>query len=109
MSLKNLAKLTRKLLGKTMQTGDGCGADVFICNPQHEYLGRICSWKECAPGLRKSCQAKHCGQRTYLSDDLQLIHLEPSLIAAPPLELWPEIIMRAEIPDDVREELVSQL
>ncbi|MBG7608478.1 MAG: hypothetical protein IZT59_10675 [Verrucomicrobia bacterium] len=107
MSLKKLAKLTRQLLGKTMQTGDGCGADVFLCNPQHEYLGRICSWKTCAPGIRQGCHAQHCGDRAFLNDDLQVVRLDPSIVAEPPLELWPEIITRAEIPDDVREELVT--
>ncbi len=109
MSLATLARLTRQLLGKTMQTGDGCGADVFLCNPQGEYLGRICSWKTCAPGIRQACQAQHCGRRSYLYDDLQNVRLDPALIAEPPLELWPEIIARAEIPDDVREELVAVL
>lgn len=109
MPLKKLATFKRQLLGKTMQTGDGCGVDVFVCNPQREYLGRICSWKNCAPGIRQGCHAQHCGRRTYLYDDLQVARLNPSLIAKPPLELWPEIITRAEIPDDVREELVKQL
>ena len=35
-----LAKRKRQLDGKTMQTGDGCGADVFLCNPEGAYLGR---------------------------------------------------------------------
>jgi len=109
MPLKQLALHTRKLLGKTLQTGDSCGADVFLCNPRQEYLGRICTWKTCQPGIRKSCLAQHCGRRTYLYDDLQNVCLDPSLIAAPPLELWPKIILHAEIPDDVREELVRQL
>ncbi len=109
MPLKNLARLTRQLLVKTMQTGDGCGTDVFLCNPQHEYLGRICSWKTCAPGIRQSCHAQHCGRRSYLYDDLQNVRLDSSLTAGPPLELWPEIITRAEIPDDVREELITQV
>ncbi len=109
MHLEELAKLSRKLLGKTMQTGDGCGADVFLCSPRHEYLGRICTWKICAPGIRKSCHAQNCGHRTYLYDDLQTLRLDPSLIAEPPLELWPEIKIRSEIPEDVRVELVTSL
>ncbi|MEO5716733.1 MAG: UPF0158 family protein [Luteolibacter sp.] len=109
MPLEVLARLTRRLLGKTMQTGDGCGTDVFLCNPRGEYICRICSWKNCAPGIRQSCQAQHCGRRTYLSDDLQHVQLDATLIAAPPLDLWPEIIARTEIPDDVSEELVKLL
>jgi len=109
MPLKTLAKLRRQLSGKTMQTGDGCGADVFLCNPQGEYLGRVCSWTTCAPGIRQGCHAQHCGHRIYLYDDLQVVRLDPTLIAEPPLELWPEIITRTEIPDDVREELITKL
>lgn len=109
MPLKNLAKLTRQLLGKTMQTGDSCSTDVFLCNPKHEYLGRICSWKTCAPGIRQSCHAQHCGHRHYLYDDLQNVSLDPSLVAEPPLEIWPKIIIRTEIPDDVHEEIVIKL
>ena len=109
LPLGKLASSSRRLLGKTMATGDGCGTDVFLCNPQGEYLGRICSWKQCAPGIRYSCQAQHCGRREYLYDDLQIVRLDPTLIAKPPLELWPEIIAHVEIPDDVREELVAAL
>jgi len=109
MPLEPLARLKRQLLGKTMATGDGCGADVFLCNPRQEYLGRICSWKQCAPGIRQACEAQHCGRRTYLYDDLQNLHLDPALITAAPLELWPEIITRAEIPDDVQTLLVAPL
>lgn len=107
--LEKLARLKRRLLGKTMATGDSCGADVFLCDPEGEYLGRICSYKTCAPGIRQSCQASHCGRREYLCDDLQNVHLDPSLVAEPPLTLWPEIVARAEMPDDVREILVASL
>ncbi|MGB6223436.1 UPF0158 family protein [Haloferula sp.] len=100
--LQKLAKLTRNLLGKTLQTGDNCGADVFLCDQDGEYLGRICSYKNCAPNIRRSCPAKHCGRREYLCDDLQNVDLDPSLIAEPPLTLWPKFVARAEIPDDVR-------
>ena len=109
MPLDKLARLKRRLLGKTLQTGDSCGADVFLCNPRHAYLGRVCSWKTCAPGIRQACHAQHCGRRHYLYDDLQNVRLDPSLVAEPPLELWPEIIARTELPDDVREDLVAGL
>lgn len=109
MALDHLARFKRKLLGKTMQTGDGCGAEVFLCNPYGEYLGRICSWKQCAPGIRQSCLAQHCGQRQYLYDDLQSVRLDSSVVAEPPLELWPRLVARVELPDDVREVLVEPL
>jgi predicted nucleotidyltransferase len=109
MPLAALAKLTRQLSGKTMSTGDGCGADVFLCDPRHGYLGRVCRWKQCAPGIRQSCDAPHCGRREYLNDDLQNIRLDSKLISAPPLELWPEIIARAEMPEDVRRDLIAEV
>jgi predicted nucleotidyltransferase len=107
--LDNLARLKRRLLGKTLQTGDSCGADVFLCDSQGEYQGRICSWKTCAPGIRRACEAQHCGRREFLYDDLQNLRLATSLVTEPPLELWPNLIARTAIPDDVREELIAGL
>lgn len=109
LPLDKLASTSRRLLGKTMTTGDGCGADVFLCNPQGEYLGRTCAWKHCAPGIRRACQARHCGRREYLNDDLQIVRLDSTLIAKPLLELWPEIIARTEMPGDVQTLLVGPL
>lgn len=109
MNLDKLARLKRRLLGATLQTGDSCGADVFLCNPQGDYLGRVCSWKQCAPGIRKSCQAQHCGRREYLSDDLQDVCLGSSVVAEPPLELWPKLVARVELPGDVIDELMDRL
>jgi hypothetical protein len=109
MPLDTLARLSRRLSGATMATGDGCGADVFLHNPQGQYLGRVCLWKQCAPGIRMSCQARHCGRREYLSDDLQNVRLDAKLIAAPPVMLWSEIVIHADLPQDVRELLVSHL
>ncbi|MFC7337462.1 hypothetical protein ACFQY0_09770 [Haloferula chungangensis] len=43
-----------------------------------------------------------CGKRKYLCDDLANVDLDPSLIAEPPLTLWPKIVARTELPDDVR-------
>ncbi len=107
MPLDGLARLQRQLLGTTMQTGDSCGADVFLCNPLGNYIGRICSWKSCGPGIRQSCQAQHCGRREYLNDDFQNVRLDAALLAEPPLELWPEIIARTQLPNDVHEALVT--
>lgn len=107
--LDGLARRKRQLLGKAMQSGDGCGADVFLCNPQGEYLGRVCSWKQCAPGVRQSCQAQHCGRRQFLCDDRQNVTLKRSLLAAPPLDLWPAVQIRVELPADVRTQLVVPL
>jgi predicted nucleotidyltransferase len=99
MPLGALAKLSRQLAGRTMATGDSCGADVFLHNPLGEYLGRICIWKQCAPGIRLTCQARNCGRREYLCDDLDMLQLDPDLIQSPPLILWPSAAAGVESPD----------
>ena len=108
-SLNQLARVRRQLGGRTMQTGDNCGADVFLRSPRGEYLGRICPWKKCAPGVRQSCPAPHCGRRQFVCDDLQDVTLDPQVLAEPPLDLWPEKIERTDLPEDVRRELLDQL
>lgn len=107
LPLAELARLARRLNGKAMATGDGCGAEVFLHDPQGRYLGRICRWKECAPGIRRSCPAQNCGRRHYVNDDFQSLRLKADLIQAPPLELWPRLVERVPVPDDVRRLLIE--
>ena len=101
--LAPLAKLGRKLQGHAQ--GLNRGGEVFLADPQGNYLGRTCPWKRCGPGIRASCDALHCGRRHYLHDDLEAIYLSKALIAAPALELWPEVVARVSIPEDVEEAL----
>ena len=107
--LDGLARSARRLLGQAAQTGDSCGADVFLCDSDGAYLGRMCPYKRCAPGVRQSCRARNCGQREFLCDDLQVITLEPELIAEPPLDLWPAVKARVELPSDVATILVEPM
>ncbi len=107
--LSELAAAKRRLQGAVMKTGDGCGTDVFLCDPQGNYLGRICPWKSCAPGIRQGCEADHCAARTYLYDDLSRFRLDPSVISEPALRLWPETGSHGELPNDVRELLAAPL
>jgi predicted nucleotidyltransferase len=104
--LAHLAVLARRLQGRLQSAGRS--ADVFLANVGGEYLGRTFPWKECRPGTRMACDAEHCGRRPHLHDDLAAIRLLPELTAAPPLELWPKIVRRTELPADV-ERLLSQL
>jgi len=104
MDLKSLAKLGRCLKGTAQQINHG--ADIFLANPKGEYIGRTCHWKECAPGIRLSCDARNCGLRSFLHDDLETVCLDSVLIAAPPLEIWPQVIERSPLPADVREFLL---
>ena len=106
-NLAPLAQLGRKLQGRAMSLSRG--GDVFLVDAQNTYLGRICPWKECAPGIRLRCDALHCGRRAYLHDDLEAIQLKSSLIAAPPLELWPEVLARVSIPRDIEQGLIAPL
>jgi predicted nucleotidyltransferase len=112
VSLAPLAKLKRQLTGMTLKTGDSRGADVFMANPAGEYLGRICHWKECQPGIRVACEALHCGRRQYLYDDLQNLRLDNETVARPPIELWPVPGPRdsaQSVPQDVVEILLRPL
>ena len=104
--LAPLALAARRLKGRLQSQNRG--ADIFLADEQGRYLGRICSWKVCQPGVRASCDALHCGRRPYLHDDLATIRLDGSLITAPPLQLWPTVVRRGEIPADV-EVLVRRL
>ncbi len=105
--IEPLAKLGRRLAGHAQQLNRG--GDIFLADPQGNYLGRTCPWKLCGPGIRQSCDALHCGQRPYLHDDLKTIKLAKRLIAAPPIELWPQIVARVPVPKDVEQGLITPL
>jgi hypothetical protein len=102
-----LAAHGRKLLGHGQSRNRG--GEVFLANPRGAYLGRACPWKDCRPGIRMSCDALHCGQRQYLHDDLGAIRLASSLVAAPPIELWPQVVVRTKAPPDVEALLLAPL
>ena len=105
--LAPLATLGRKLNGHCMAFRKG--GEVFLADPRGRYLGRTCPWKRCGPGVRVSCDALHCGQRPYLHDDLQVVRLADDRVRAPPIELWPAIVARVPVPEDVEQELLRML
>jgi predicted nucleotidyltransferase len=107
MDLKSLAAAARRLSGHLQQ--HRLGADVFLADPQGRYLGRTCPWKVCAPGVRMRCDARHCGQRPYLHDDWDAVCLEDALVRRPPVILWPRVIARVSLPEDVERALVQPL
>jgi hypothetical protein len=47
--------------------------------------------------------------RQHLNDDLQIVTLSPTLIGAPPIDLWPRIVARCAVPADTQALLVAQL
>lgn len=98
--LTALASLSRRTAGHLQSLNSW--ADVFLANPAGTYVGRVCPWRECAPGIRRSCDALNCGRRPYLHDDLRAVTLPDSLVAAPPLEIWPEVVARVHLPPDLR-------
>lgn len=51
----------------------------------------------------------HCGQRLYLHDDFEDIRLNKDLIAAPPIELWPQVVTRVPVPEDIELNLIALL
>jgi predicted nucleotidyltransferase len=60
MDLTELATLGRRLSGRLQSRASG--ADIFLASPGNRYLGRLCLWRECAPGIRLSCDALNCGR-----------------------------------------------
>ncbi len=44
-----------------------------------------------------------------MHDDLKAIKLRERLIAVPPIELWPQVVARVPIPDDVEQKLIGPL
>jgi hypothetical protein len=49
------------------------------------------------------------GQGHYLHDDLRAIELQPEIIQAPPIELWPAVIARVAAPAGVEELLLKPI
>ena len=100
--LEPVARVGRKLKGRT--GSEGGGADIFLTNTFGNYIGRTCSWKECRPGVRMSCDALNCGRRRYLHDDLQAVTLSSDTITGA-LQLWPRVEKRVGLPEDLENEL----
>lgn len=101
LDLTALAKHSRKLKGMTQQNSNH-GTDVFLANLDGQCIGRVCLWRECAPGIRVSCDARNCGARTYLHDDLDAIQLSRELVAHPPIQVFPRVECRVVVPADVQ-------
>ena len=105
MDLTQLARAGRRLQG--LAQAINLGADIFLADSAGRYLGRICRYRECHP--RVACHAQHCGFRNHLNDDLHLVTLSNDLLASPPIELWPKVIRRLTVPEDLEEILLTKL
>jgi len=98
-----LAGEARRLKGRAQQVN--LGADVFLIDERGNYIGRTCHWKDCRPGVRSACDARHCGGRPFVHDDLDVLQLPREVISALPVTVWPEVIRRCAFPRDVAEVL----
>lgn len=105
--LRTLAAAGRRLKGRAQNQNKG--ADIFLASRSGSYIGRTCHWRECAPGIRMSCDARNCGTRPFLHDDLDALKLDAALVKSPPIELWPSVMRRVPVPGDVEELLLKAL
>jgi hypothetical protein len=93
--LTRLAAHARRLQGHAQSLNRG--ADVFLANDRLEYIGRTCRWRDCRPGIRRACDARHCGRRPHLHDDVDTVTLSQAVVAAPPATLWPVVTPTAAV------------
>ena len=105
IDLTQLARAGRRLQGLAQTVN--LGADIFLADTAGRYLGRICHYRERHP--RVACHAQHCGLRTHLNDDLHRVTLSKDLLASPPIELWPKVIRRLAVPEDLEQLLLTKL
>lgn len=85
--LAPLAMASRRLKGRA--NAINLSADVFLCDAQGDYLGRVCQFRNCHP--RSACDGWQCRPGSYLNNDLHVITLDRSLTLAPPIDLWPSV------------------
>ena len=102
--LECLSRLGRKLKG-IAQTRN-LGADIFLADQAGHYIGRTCPFKECHP--RSTCAGNSCGFGNRICDDFEAVRLSDQLIAEPPLEVWPKVVVRATLPADARQMLIQE-
>lgn len=105
VDINALAALGRRLKGRGQNRNSG--ADIFLCNPEGEYIGRTCAFRECHPRVR--CSGTQCARGTRICNDFDVVCLNQDLIREPPLILWPSIERRQPLPEDVEKVLVEQL
>lgn len=105
IDIASLSTCGRKLKGACQNRAKG--ADIFLCNVAGEYIGRTCSYKVCH--MRVACKGHSCGNRSYLCDDLDMVCLDSELVQEPPIEVWPRIVSRVQVPGDVDEYLLKPL
>jgi hypothetical protein len=92
-----LAMQGRKLKGATQHHNHG--ADIFLASVEGKYIGRTCSYKECHP--RSRCFGTQCTTGNWVCNDVDVVTLSDDLVREPPLEVWPTLVVRADLPGDI--------
>lgn len=105
MDLSPIARIGRQLQGGLQS--HNLGADIFLADAKGNYIGRVCSYRECRP--RMACRAENCERHPHLNDDLHVVTLDAELIAAPPVELWPRVVRNCTVPVDVETHLIEKI
>ncbi len=77
------------------------GADIFLATPEHNYIGRTCSHRQCH--YRAGCDGFDCRPNSWIKTDLHIISLDHALIAKPPLTIWPTLESNVALPNDIEE------
>ena len=104
VDIEKLAAAGRRLKGEVQSRN--LGADIFLCNPEHSYLGRTCSYRECH--VRVACGGLDCRPRSWIRTDLHVVELRTSLIRDPPLIVWPKTIASRPLPTDLAQAIESE-
>lgn len=102
VDLRPIAAIGRRLVGESYNRGD-----VFLADPRANYIGRLCDHRDCFFRLGRG--RKRCADRPYLCDDHRILKPSPDLIKMPSIELWPAVIRRISVPDDVERLLLQPL
>ena len=98
-----LAAIGRGLKGRCQNVNRG--ADIFLAQ-DGRYLGRTCRHREVFH--RVACENFGCSSdRPHLCDTSLVFRLADSLVADPPIRLWPEFKASVKAPEDVLEILGS--
>lgn len=91
------AEIGRKLKGGLQ--GHNSGADIFLCDTNHRYIGRTCNYRECFP--RRACEGETCRRNSWLNTDFHLVRLKTDLCENPPVVIWPNRQIAESVPQDV--------
>ena len=97
VDMEVVATMGRKLKGGLQ--GHASGADVFLCDTNHQYIGRTCAYRECHP--RVACEGADCRKGSWLNTDFHVLRMSTDLCKNPPVVIWPTQHLAVQVPNDV--------